>query len=290
MVYALGHMRIGPDYEPAYRILNLGAGVQSSTVLLMACEGQLPKPDLAIFADTQWEPAAVYEWLEYLSEHAEKHSIAIERVTAGNLRQDVLNSIGTGKTGRVGQPPLYVRGRLDAGSREGRLWRKCSRDYKIDPIRKRIRQLLKVEHGRRVPSGVFVEQWFGISLDEVQRMRTPRDPWAINWYPLAENKMTRSACKVWMKEHGHPEPPRSACIGCPFHSDSEWRRLRDEAPGEWQDAVDFDAAVRTGIPGVAGKAYVHRSTVPLSEVDLTTPEDHGQMQMFGDECEGICGV
>ena len=37
------------------RILSLGAGVQSSAVLLMSCDGVLPKLDCAIFADTGWE-------------------------------------------------------------------------------------------------------------------------------------------------------------------------------------------------------------------------------------------
>ena len=46
--------------EPALRLLSLGAGVQSTTLLLLAAEGRLPTPDAAIFADTGWEPAAVY--------------------------------------------------------------------------------------------------------------------------------------------------------------------------------------------------------------------------------------
>lgn len=283
-------MRIGPDAEPTLRVLNLGAGVQSSTVLLMACRGELPRPDLAIFADTQWEPAAVYDWLEWLEGEAKKAGIPVERVTAGDLRQDVLNVLGTGKTGSVGQPPLYVRGRLGAGKKEGRLWRKCSRDYKIDPIRKRVRELLGAGPGERVQSGTYAEQWFGISLDEVQRMRRPRDPWAINWYPLVETGKRRSDCLVWMESHGYPEPPRSACIGCPFHNDYEWRRLRDESPEEWQNAVEFDRAIRSGIPGVKGEAFLHRRTVPLDEVDLTTAEDHGQLGLWDGECEGVCGV
>ena len=41
-------------------ILNLGAGVQSSTMALMAAHGEItPMPDVAIFADTGWEPYEV---------------------------------------------------------------------------------------------------------------------------------------------------------------------------------------------------------------------------------------
>lgn len=43
------------------RVLSLGAGVQSTTLVLMAAHGVVgPMPDCAIFADTGWEPKAVY--------------------------------------------------------------------------------------------------------------------------------------------------------------------------------------------------------------------------------------
>ena len=43
--------------KPLARILSLGAGVQSSTMALMADQGAFgDKPDAAIFADTGWEP------------------------------------------------------------------------------------------------------------------------------------------------------------------------------------------------------------------------------------------
>lgn len=46
------------------RIISLGAGVQSTTLALMAAAGEIgPMPDCAIFADTQSEPTAVYRHL-----------------------------------------------------------------------------------------------------------------------------------------------------------------------------------------------------------------------------------
>ena len=45
-------------------IISLGAGVQSTTMALMAAHGEItPMPDCAIFADTGWEPKAVYDHL-----------------------------------------------------------------------------------------------------------------------------------------------------------------------------------------------------------------------------------
>ena len=52
--------------DQPFRVPSLGAGVQSSTVLLMSLLGELDRLDAAIFADTQWEPAEVYDHLEKL--------------------------------------------------------------------------------------------------------------------------------------------------------------------------------------------------------------------------------
>ena len=46
-------------------VLSLGAGVQSSTMALMSAKGELPKADCAIFADTGYEPKAIYNYLNY---------------------------------------------------------------------------------------------------------------------------------------------------------------------------------------------------------------------------------
>jgi hypothetical protein len=35
---------------------------------------------------------------------------------------------------------------------------------------------------------------------------------------------------------------------------------------------------------------MHAQRVPLDQVDLSTPEDHGQLNLFNNECEGMCGV
>ena len=73
--------------EPMH-VISLGAGVQSSTMALMASAGELsPMPTAAIFADTQGEPASVYDWLNWLEP---KLAFPVHRVTAGNLADRAL--------------------------------------------------------------------------------------------------------------------------------------------------------------------------------------------------------
>lgn len=48
------------------KVLALGAGVQSTALLLMSIRGELDRLDFAIFAETRWEPAAAEHlaWLD----------------------------------------------------------------------------------------------------------------------------------------------------------------------------------------------------------------------------------
>lgn len=120
-------------------------------------------------------------------------------------------------------------------------------------------------------------------------MRDSQEKWARHYYPLIERRMTRKDCLAWLDAHGYPRPPKSACIGCPFHDDHHWRDMKLNRPDEFQDAVEFDHAQRHQ-QYLTGEAYLHRSLKPLNEVDFSSVEERGQINMFENECEGMCGV
>lgn len=49
------------------RVVSLGAGVQSTVMLLMALHREIkPIPDVVIFADTGFEPLGVYDHLNWI--------------------------------------------------------------------------------------------------------------------------------------------------------------------------------------------------------------------------------
>lgn len=263
-------------------ILSLGAGVQSSTMALMAAHGKIfPMPDAAIFADTQWEPRKVYEWLTWLEKQL---PFPVHRVTKGSLREDAIrkqNSTG----GRFASIPWHIQ--MPNGDRAmGR--RQCTAEYKIGPLNKEKRRLLGYQARKRIPVG-SVSTWIGISTDEASRMKPSTERWSINRFPLIEKEMSRNDCLKWMAKKGYPQPPKSSCIGCPFHSDKEWRAIKAD-PESWADALTIDEIIREPARGMRGTQYMHRSCKPLSEVDLRTAEEAGQMSMFDMECEGMCGV
>jgi hypothetical protein len=240
-------------------VISLGAGVQSTTLALMAG----PEVDCAIFADTGWEPRAVYAHLDWLETVL---PFPIHRVSLGNLKEAVTK-------GGFSAVPFYTEGGLGA--------RQCTYQYKLRPLYRKVRELL----GGKTPKG-GCEMWVGISTDEMIRMKDARVQYIANRFPLVEKGMSRNDCLRWLERHGFPRPPRSACLGCPFKRDSEWRQTRDGPADEWLATVEADKQIRLA----SGKPqFMHRSLTPLDEVDLSTPEDHGQMS-FLSECEGMCGI
>lgn len=266
-------------------VISLGAGVQSSVMALMAAKGEItPMPDCAIFADTQAEPDHVYEWLDWLETQL---PFPIHRVTAGNLRDDLITSAQTGA--RVPNPPLFLK----TPQSDGMLFRYCTTDYKITPIYKKLRELIGLKPRQRAPKEVVVEQWIGISQDEIQRMKMSRDKWVENRWPLLEKRMSRLLCLQWMKDNGYNELPRkSACTFCPYHDNATWREMRANDKKSWTEAVVVDHLIRDGINQTAegNKLYLHRSRVPLDEADLSDPAENQQTFSFMDECDGMCGV
>lgn len=264
------------------RVLSLGAGVQSSTLALMMARGEVAPADCAIFADVGAEPAGVLRWLDYLEpllpfpvhrvRWKEGLTANIERATAG---------------GRFAGAPFYAM----TADGPGPLRRQCTREFKIQPIVAKVRELVGLKPGQRAKRGaVLAVQCIGISADEAIRMKPSRVPWIRHEWPLVDARMTRSDCLAWMARNGYPRPPRSACVFCPYKSDDEWRRLREDDAEGWAEAVRIDALIRSGIRGVRDPIYVHRSLRPLPEVDLRTAADFGQVDAFGNECEGMCGT
>lgn len=321
--------------EPIH-IISLGAGVQSSTMALMAAAGEItPMPKFAIFADTQAEPKSVYTWLDWLEKQL---PFPVIRVTHGSLEKDTLHERlrkdgkGTWVPGGI---PHYS---INADGSKGHGPRQCTHDFKLLPIiskqreiigkpamlewRRRHKDALSVlskwekelsEWKRRKKRGHQVGPspmkplpewaecqsdplaiiWIGISSDEASRVKESRHAWMKNIHPLFYLEMSRAQCLVWMQKRGFPKPPRSACVFCPYHRDVEWRRLRDEEPEEFARAIRFDVAYRNAkVRTVKVKGFVpflHDSRRPLSEVNFDLPS-HDQVNLFNNDCEGMCGV
>ena len=81
------------DKKPDLRILSLGAGVQSSTLLMKIYNGEIAPVDAAIFADTGNEPKEVYDWFEFLKEKVESTENRFQMLEGANPINAKLNEM-----------------------------------------------------------------------------------------------------------------------------------------------------------------------------------------------------
>lgn len=292
-------------------ILSFGAGVQSTTLLLMACFGDIRKPDLVVFSDTGWEPKSVYNHLNWCIDFAKKHNIRIEITNNGNIREDLLN----GKNGKrfasipfftLNKKPIiqekilvdenqYELFEFDFESKEiindyeikkGMVRRQCTNEYKIIPIRRASRKYAGLDKGERAKN-LKINLMMGISTDEIQRVRTSNEKYIFNQYPLIEKNFSRNDCIKYIQEKNLPIPPKSSCIGCPFHNDLMWKDMKLNDIDSWNDAVLIDKQIRK-LQRFNGQAFLHKSCKPLDEVDFNT--NQMELDEFLNECTGSCGV
>jgi len=257
------------------RVLSLGAGVQSTALALMSHYGEIEPFDSIIFADTGWEPGKVYEQLAALQE-----LMPIKIVKAGDVRDFGKTERKEGQT-RFASIPLWIK---NSKGKIAPMRRQCTREYKIDPIEKYIRrELVGLAHRQWWPKKeLLLEVNLGISTDEMQRVaQDSRKKWKINRFPLIELGMSRDDCISYLKDRGFTTH-RSACIGCPYRSNSEWAMINEESE-EWASAVRFDTQIRHILPDA--ECFLHKSGIPLNQVDLSDTLNDSSLL---DECSGLC--
>lgn len=221
------------------RVLSLGAGVQSTTVLLLALDGVIEPFAGCVFADTHDEPRAVYDHVERL-----RALTNVVTVSAGRLSDTTSSTFVP--------IPLYLNGGM------GR--RQCTYQFKLRPIRRHLRS-----YGSDVDLAVC------ISTDEVWRAKDSGLKWCRNVFPLLDLGWSRKDCEAYLAERWPWPVPRSACVYCPLKSDREWLEMREKQPDDWAAAVAFDEAARPF-------GFVHRSERPLASASLR-PEDDGQLAL-----------
>jgi hypothetical protein len=298
-------------YEYRYRkrvhkeltVLSLGAGVQSSTMLLMIHKGLIPRPDHVIFADTGHEPrhsciadpatgqkisGGVYGWLDWMEKHT---GIPITRVSGGSLAKDSLYVGINQKNGNrwlANHIPAYLIG----PNKTGMLGRTCTSNYKIVPIQRKIREILGV---RRVSKRMKhkVTMLIGITTDEASRMKPAQVPYIENAWPLIEMGMTRQDCIDWLTINGYPIPTRSACTFCPLRSDREWIELKESSPADFAEAVEFERQLQkvfSSVDKFENVPFLHDSGKPLDQTVFGKGDTNSMINKFENECEGLCGV
>lgn len=189
--------------------ISLGAGVQSSTLALMAASGEVePMPDAAIFADTQAEPQSVYTWLDWLEQQL---PFPVHRVTVGNLEEYALKMKVTKDGRRFSTTAVPVFTKNEDGTIGRITHRTCTRDFKIVPLIRKCRHLA----GRQA-----MTEWR-------RRHKADLDQWrAYKAYLAATAKAekdAKTAMPLFTGEQIVPAPPYM-----PYPSEA-WRSMQEDA-------------------------------------------------------------
>ena len=257
------------------KIISLGMGVQSTAMYMMSSKNIIERADHAVFADPGAELPMTYEILNILRDWSKlNNGIPIHVTNEKNLYKDLLNQQNS-----TGQRFESIPAFSENG---GMIRRQCTKEYKIDPVIKEIRKLYGLKPRKRMP---MTEVWLGISMDEIERVKVSQLPRVEYYYPLIEERMSRSECIQFFKDRSFPVPPKSSCVFCPYHSNKNWKELKEKLPEQFAQAVKVDEAIRdSSKKGVKEPIYLHRSCTPLERVDFGD-----QLEMFMCE-EGFCGL
>lgn len=253
----------------------------------MSALGELEPVDVALHSDTTWERQATYEFARQWTPWLEERGVRVvtvndepqaQKVVSGEpdipaftkkatpivpLRNDNFEIVISGYTA------------YENGNPSGMLRRQCTHRWKIQPMRR----WLRTQGARQV------EQWLGITLDEIERAKDSDVQWITHHFPLLEKRMTRQDCINWLQSHGLPVPPKSSCVFCPYHRRQTWVEMKNANGPDWKTAVEVDEAIRNKRPGYI--AYVHPDRIPL--IELKTAADFGATQLnFVDTVNAEC--
>ena len=257
------------------KVIALGMGMQSTALYLMSSMGQYERADHAIFSDPMSEHPKTYKLTKWLLQWQKDNEGIPVHIVKKNLYKDLMDGVNH-KGRKFVSIPAYGEGKL--------IKRQCTYDYKIEPVKKKLRELYKLKPRQRMPHS---EMWLGITIDEAHRMKDSREPRIKNRYPFLDLMMSRGDCMNFMRDNGFPVPIKSSCIFCPYHSNSQWREFKKDKK-LWKKIVAVDKAMRWSAfdAGMSEPIYLHKSLKPIDEAEL----DENQIDMFGNECEGHCGL
>ena len=269
------------------RVISLGWGVQSFALAAMSALGKLPSVDAAIHADTTHERRETYEFAAKWTPWLEERGVRVVTVSARMSSRFIYE-----KNGPTHLPAFtrkasvtYHEGRI-LGYRPkdatGMYRRSCTQRSKIAPIR----QWMQANR-----NGKHVEQWIGITLDEWTRMRDSDVKYASLVYPFMDmlgESWSRHKVMRWLHENDLEIPVKSSCVFCPYHDKATWREIWKADNDNWRRTVEMDRLIRKKRIAAGYVGDVHPSRLPIESVDLRNEQDHGQLELWGEECTGMC--
>ncbi len=261
------------QFEAEY--LACSAGVQSHCLLEMVLRGHISKPKhfVVINADPGMENETTYALKLATEQRCIAAGIPFLTARAGtlfypaeNLFQQLVNLKASGRT-RMDLPPYWTRNR-ETG-KKGRLKQRCTREFKVRPMRKALRSWLKTEFPSVSVHRIAVKAWIGFADDEGQRAKSAVSDvkYITHYFPLIELGMDRLKVEGYYLKHGIAKPARSVCNACFANGLAMLEDMYQNRPNDWDQAVAVDDSIRElGHVGATDQCFVSATLVPLRDL------------------------
>lgn len=250
-------------------VLSFSGGTGSGAIAEMLLNGDLQCSTelLIVTADPGMENSRSYDYVKEMEERFRKAGFD-HRIVKTDLYGDFLQACKE-KRSRFDHPPFWTKNKK-TGSK-GRLKQLCTSAYKIAPMQRLVRHKLLETYGisrhtRRLGEDI-VRMWIGFSVDELQRIKEAKQKYTYFQYPLIAKKMKKADVAAYYKKINRPLPPRSVCNAC-FANDLDYfKKMYEERPNDWKQAVEVDEACRDlSWIKIKDECYVSSSLVPLKDL------------------------
>jgi len=188
----------------------------------------------------------------------------IAHVDRSVRRAFLIDSIGF--VPRLDNPAYFLK---KADGKRGKMSQKCTREYKITPMRQEIRRILFEKYGINPRGGIpgKVESWIGFATDEAHRVKESDRQYITLRYPLIEAGLDRPTIDNKYRDHGVPIPPPSVCNGCFAHGLAAFSVMHRDEPEDFAQAVEVDEEVRDmRLFGFTNPVYVSDTLIPLRQL------------------------
>ena len=203
-------------------VISYGGGVQSTALVVLAMQRGWQIDEIVHVDLLDAEAPNTREYVKYFANWLwETHRRGIT-ILQRDLYGDMLAN------------PAFTPAPWRARDGSFMLKRQCTRQYKVEPIRRYLYDKYKREKIRLM---------LGISVDEFHRMRDSGSARIENVYPLVDERLTRNDCRAILERAGLIPPPKSSCWFCPYRSVRSQSELLKQYPALREMAVELERRI-----------------------------------------------
>ena len=248
-------MKIEKSAACLFTAVNYSAGRQSEWLLESILRGEITVHQPHVFnANPGMERIESLERVESMRVRCSDAGIYFETCDGPNLFEDLIS-------GNCREHPPYFT------DERGMIQHHCTREYKIYPIRRAIRRVLRSRFHMKGTYPGCVDSFICFGAEEFHRIKTKkREPKYITLrYPLVEMDVTTDDVARDFRRWGLEMPTPSLCNGCFANGLNSYKNMR---PEELNQAIAVDEAIRnhkfSGLK--ANQLFVSNTMLPLVQL------------------------